>query len=243
MTTVALVTGAATGIGAATARQLAGKGCKVAVCDVNEAVGQALAEEIGGLFIGCDVSRFDAVDAAVAQCESELGVPRYAHLNAGIMTVPTGDDFLQIEDVTVEQYRRITGVNLDGVFFGIKSLLPRMRESGGAITVTASIAAFGNLPVDPLYSATKHALVGFVRSIAAANDGGPVRLNAICPGVVDTAIVPDAFRDPTIMSPATMAEEVVDLLENGRHGEIRAKVTGVDAFEVPPIDISALAGA
>lgn len=238
MSNVALITGAATGIGAATARQLAAKDIKVAVCDVNETAGTALAEEIGGLFVHCDVTDYASVEQAVARCCETLGTPGYVHLNAGIMTVPTGDDFLAIEDVSLDQYRRILGVNLDGVFHGIKAVLPKLRDGGGAITITASVAAFGMLPIDPLYSATKHSLVGFARSIAAANEGSNVRINVICPGVVDTAIVPDSFRDPdTIMSPDTLAEEVVDLLLNGANGEVRAKVTGHAAFVVPPIDV------
>ena len=97
------------------------------------------------------------------------------------------------------------------------------------------------LPIDPLYSATKHSLVGFARSVANFNEGGNVRVNVICPGVVDTAIVPDAFRDDaTIMPPEALAAEVVDLLERGGNGEVRAKVTGRDAFVVPPIDINAV---
>ena len=68
-----------------------------------------------------------------------------------------------------------------------------------------------------------------------------MRVNVICPGVVDTAIVPDAFRDDaTIMPPEALAAEVVDLLERGANGEVRAKVTGRDAFVVPPIDINAV---
>ena len=133
----------------------------MAVCDINERVGRATASEVGGEFIACDVTRFESVVQAVNSCVGRMGVPDYAHLNAGIMTVPTGEPFLAIEDVSVEQYRRIIGVNLDGVFFGIKALLPGMREKGGAITITASVAAFGMLSIDPLYSATKHALVGF----------------------------------------------------------------------------------
>ncbi len=237
---VALITGAATGIGAASARLLAAQGVRVAVCDVNAEAGTALAAEIDGMFLPCDVTDFAAVEAAVAACEADLGVPDYAHLNAGIMTVPTGDTFLAIEDVSAEQYRRIVGVNLDGVFHGVKCLLPKMRGKGGAITITASIAAFGMLPIDPMYSATKHALVGFARSVAEANAGGNVRVNVICPGVVDTAIVPDAFRDPaTIMPPEELAAEVVDLLRQGANGEVRAKVTGRPAFVVAPIDVNA----
>ncbi len=235
---VALITGAATGIGAATAERLSECGVRVAVCDINEEAGAKLAESIGGIFIPCDVTDYDSVQAAVSSCTDQLGVPDYGHLNAGIMTVPTGDDFLAIEDVSLEQYKRIIGVNLDGVFYGLKALLPVMRGRGGAVTITASVAAFGMLPIDPLYSATKHALVGFARSIAGANEGGSVRVNVICPGVVDTAIVPDSFRDAaTIMPPSELAAEVVDLLENGANGEVRAKVTGKSAFVVPPVDV------
>lgn len=234
---IALVTGAATGIGAATVRQLAAKGCKVAVCDINERDGKALADEVGGVFITCDVTDFDSVVKAVETCEQELGVPDYAHLNAGLMTVPTGDPFLAIEDVSLEQYRRILGVNLDGVFHGTKALLPKMRAKGGAITITASIAGFGILPADPLYATSKYGLIGYGRAVAEANAGGTVRINVICPGVVDTNIVPDDFKAPDIMTPDTMAAEVVDLLENGPNGEIRVKLADTPAFAIQPQEL------
>lgn len=233
---VAFVTGAATGIGAATVRRLAEQGSKVAVCDINEAAGVALARAIGGEFIFCNVTDYECVLRAVETCTDVLGLPSIAFLNAGIMTVPTDDPFLAIEEVSLEQYQGILGVNLSGVFHGLKALLPRMKAGeGGAITVTASTAAFGELPIDPLYSATKHALVGFTRSIATANEGTNVRINAICPGVVDTGIVPEAFRSLPMLSPDELAQEAVDLLRNGANGEVRAKVSGHEAFVVPPI--------
>ncbi|MCR9277116.1 MAG: SDR family oxidoreductase [Pseudomonadaceae bacterium] len=238
MTQVALITGAATGIGAATARKLAERGLRVAVCDVNAQAGQALAKEIDGLFIDCDVTKLESVERAVATCVSQLGVPDYGHLNAGIMTVPTGDPYLSIEDVSLEQYRRIIGVNLDGVFYGTKALLPIMKAgNGGAITITASIAGLGILPVDPLYATTKYGLIGFTRGVAGANEGGNVRINAICPGVVDTAIVPDDFRGPDILSPDTLAAEVVGLLTDGANGEIRVKMSANPAFAVHPTEL------
>lgn len=236
-TDIALITGAATGIGAATARRLAAEGCRVAVCDVNVADGTALAEAIGGVFVLCDVTDEGSVASAVETVESTLGVPKYVHLNAGIMTVPTNAPYLAIEDVSTEQYRRILGVNLDGVFFGVRALLPKMRARGGAITITASIAGLGVLPVDPLYATTKYGLIGFTRGVAGANDGGSVRINAVCPGVVDTAIVPDAFRSPDILSPDTLAAEVVDLLRNGPNGEIRVKMSANPAFAVQPQEL------
>ena len=237
---IALITGGATGIGAAVATMAAQHGCKVAICDVNEAAGSALAEQLDGRFIFCDVTSLASVSAAVSSCIEQMGVPDYAHLNAGIMTVPTGDPYLPIEDVPEAAYRRIVGVNLDGVFHGAKVLIPHMREAGGAITLTASTAGLTVVPVDPMYTATKYAVVGFGRAVAAANAGSGLRVNVICPGVTDTQIVPDEFKTPEFnMMPAkVIAAEVWDLLTNGPNGEIRVKVAAsVPAFAVEPADL------
>lgn len=233
---IALVTGAATGIGAAVCRVLAARGVSVAVCDVNDADGQALAQEIGGRFLHCDVSSLDSVRQAVEKCRSLLGVPDYAHLNAGIMTVPTGDPYVALEDVTQAQYRRILGVNLDGVFHGLKTLLPLMRGTGGGVTMTASTAGLGPVAVDPLYTASKHALIGLGRAVAAANSDAGIRINVICPGVTDTGIVPDDFRKPQygLMPAEMMAAEIVDLLLHGDNGEVRVKhAADKPAFAIP----------
>ncbi len=232
----ALVTGAATGIGAQVCRALAAQGAKVAVCDINADAGVALAQEIGGEFIGCDVTNLERVEAAVARCIKNLGMPSYAHLNAGIMTVPTDDEFLAIENVSVAQYRKIVGVNLDGMYHGLKALLPHMRNGGGAITLTASTAGISVLGIDPMYAATKHAVIGLGRAVAAANAENNIRINVICPGVVDTQIVPAAFKAPEygMMSAALMADEVIDLLTNGANGEVRVKNSiDVPGFAIP----------
>jgi len=237
---IALVTGAASGIGAAVARQLAGEGTRVALLDINEAAGAAMAAELGGEFIPCNVSDYDNFDGAIAACVDRLGAPDYAHLNAGVMTVGADEPFLALEDVSLGQFRRIVGVNFDGVFNGLKALLPRMRENGGAITATASVAGLGPLPFDPLYGATKHAVVGLVRAVAAANEGSNVRINCICPGGVDTAIIPDALKAGgfNAMAPAVMAAEVVDLLKQGPNGEIRVKLSeDAPAYGVPAMEL------
>ncbi len=238
---VALVTGAASGIGRAVARQLAAQGCRVAVCDIDAKAGEALAAEIGGSFFACDVRHLESVQAAFDGCVQALGTPTYVHLNAGIMTVPTNDPMLAIEDVSESQYRRIVGVNLDGVYHGLKVALPLMRAAGGAITLTASIAGLGQVPADPMYTATKYAVIGLGRAVAAANEGGSVRINVICPGVVDTAIVPDAYRAPqyNVMPPEVLAAEVVDLLRHGPNGEVRVKMSADRAaFTVQAQDLS-----
>lgn len=238
---IALVTGAATGIGAAVCRNLASQGVRVAVCDINEAQGTKLAKELGGEFIPCDVTSLQSVEQALKTCIDHLGVPDYVHLNAGIMTVPTGDPYLAIEDVSEAQYQKIVGVNLNGVFHGMKTVLPAMREKGGAITLTASTAGLSLVPVDPMYTATKYAVIGFGRAVAAANDGSNIRINVICPGVTDTGIVPDDYRKPefNMMGTDVMAAEIVDLLFNGANGEVRAKTAEqVPAFEVGLPDLS-----
>ena len=241
MSEVLLVTGGATGIGAAVATLGAEKGCTVAICDVNEGAGRALAGQLGGRFIPCDVTDLASVSAAVDVCERELGVPKYVHLNAGIMTVPVGDPFLAIEDVSEAQYRKVVGVNLDGVYHGAKTLIPKMRATGGAITLTASTAGLSALPVDPMYTATKYAVIGFGRAVAAANQGSNIRVNVICPGVTDTPLVPDDFKSPEIsmMPTEVMAAEVLDLLQNGANGEVRAKVAkDTPAFIVDLVDLN-----
>lgn len=237
---IALVTGGASGIGAEVCRQLADAGATVVVMDVIADRGQALATELGGDFITCNVADRDSWFAAVASCIETVGVPDFAHLNAGVMSVGADQPFLAIEDLPLENYRRIVGVNLDGVVFGMQALIPKMREQGGAITVTASIAGMIPLPIDPMYAATKAALINLVRSIAAGTPESTLRINAICPGGVDTAIVPDALRAEgmEMMSTSVLAGEVVDLLRSGAHGEIRVRMReGEPAYAVPPPEL------
>lgn len=235
---VVLITGAASGIGAAVARHLAGLGARLALLDVDVDAGQRLATELGGRFIRCDVADRDNWFAAVAECADSLGAPDHAHLNAGVMSVPADQPFVPLEDLPVENYRRIVDVNLSGVVYGLQALLPQMRDRPGAICVTASLVGLVPLPVDPLYAATKHALVGLVRSIAASGERS-LRINAICPGGVDTAIVPAALRSAgmTLMPAELLAREVADLLEHGGNGEIRLRLDpDSPARAVPPPD-------
>jgi NAD(P)-dependent dehydrogenase (short-subunit alcohol dehydrogenase family) len=232
---VALITGAAAGIGAAVAQQLAALGARVVLLDRDEARGAALAEALGGRFMACDVSDRDAWASVIAACVAQVGVPDYVHLNAGVMSLPPSAGFLPLEALPLANYRRIVGVNLDGVVFGLQALLPHMRDRGGAITVTASMVGLIPLPVDPMYAATKHALVGLVRSVAASLGDSPLRLNAICPGGVDTAIVPDTLRDSgmPMMTPELLAADVLQLLQAGASGEIRVRLSAaVPAFAV-----------
>jgi NAD(P)-dependent dehydrogenase (short-subunit alcohol dehydrogenase family) len=233
---VALVTGAASGIGAAVARQLAARGAKLVLLDINAAAGEELASSLGATFMRCDVADPAAWTETVRTCIAGAGVPDYVHLNAGVMSVGAGEGFMRLEDVPLANYQRIVSVNLGGVVFGMQALLPHMcTRHGAAITVTASMVGLVPLAVDPLYSATKHALVGLVRSVAAGMENLPLRVNAICPGGVDTAIVPVALRAAgmDLMPVELLATDVLDLLEHGANGEVRVRL-GIDkpAFAV-----------
>ncbi len=217
---VALVTGGAGGLGAATARALTAKGVKVVVSDVDVAGGQAVAEEIGGHFVRTDVSSFEENFAAVAFAQEKCGGLDLVYLNAGIATgCGLGDDF------DVELYRRAMGVNIDGVVFGAHAALPALRErGGGAIVATASLAGLTGVPMDPIYAANKHAVVGLARSLAPALAGERVRINAICPGFAESAII-EPIREAIAASgvPIIPAQEVaaavLELMDGEMSGE------------------------
>jgi NAD(P)-dependent dehydrogenase (short-subunit alcohol dehydrogenase family) len=232
---VAWVTGGARGIGRAVCAALAERGVRVVLLDRDAVAGAESAAALGAEFITCDVADADAWAKAVERGLGIFGAPDFVHLNAGVMSVPAGEPFLPLEALSLEQYRRIVSVNLDGVVFGLRELLPLMKSRGGAITVTASMVGLIPLPIDPMYSATKHALIGLVRSVAETVRQGPLRLNAICPGGVDTAIVPQALRSSgmPMMSPDALGIEVVDLLTQGANGEIRVRLSAdTSAFAV-----------
>jgi NAD(P)-dependent dehydrogenase (short-subunit alcohol dehydrogenase family) len=181
---IALVTGGASGIGAATARGLAARGATVVVCDLDEPGGRGVAEEIGGDFVPCDVSDFDGNARLVAEVVSRHGGLDLVHLNAGVSTgCSIGEDF----DLAL--YRRAMGANLDGVVFGLHHALPALKaRGGGAIVATASLAGLMGMPFDPVYTANKHAVVGLVRSVGPTLLADGIRLNAICPGFAESAI-------------------------------------------------------
>jgi NAD(P)-dependent dehydrogenase (short-subunit alcohol dehydrogenase family) len=123
------------------------------------------------------VNGFDVSDPAAWE---QVGAVDLACLNAGVLTGST-----DIRELTDEQYRRALAVNVDGVVFGVRRLAQVMES--GAIVATASLAGLVGMPSDAIYSLTKHAVVGFVRSTAPLLE--PVRLNAVCPGIADTPMV------------------------------------------------------
>lgn len=204
----ALVTGGAHGIGLATAELLAERGARVLICDLDERAGVTAAKRLGGHFTRIDVSSFEDNAAAVATAVEHHGGLDLAFFNAGVSTgCGVGEDF------DLELYRRAMGANIDGVVFGIHAALPELLKGGGAIVSTASLAGLTAVPMDPLYAANKHAVVGLTRSLGPGLAEEGVRINAICPGFADTKIIAEHvqdFRDAGF--PLLTAEEVAEVV-------------------------------
>src|SRR4051794_12570129 len=183
---VVLITGGASGLGRATALAMAEAGAVVVVADVAVDAGEEVAAAVGGHFVECDVSSFEAnlamADFAVQRC----GGLDFAFLNAGVST-----DCGVAEDFSLELYRRAMGVNLDGVVFGTHACLPalRARGRGGAIVATASLAGLTAMPTDPIYTANKHGVVGLTRALGPVFEAEGIRFNAVCPGFAESQII------------------------------------------------------
>jgi NAD(P)-dependent dehydrogenase (short-subunit alcohol dehydrogenase family) len=216
---VALVTGAASGLGRATALALAAEGATVVCADVDAGGAEAVGAETGGHAVAGDVADLEADRAMVAFAEERCGGLDLVHLNAGVATgCGVGEDF------DLGLYRRAMGANLDGVVFGVHAALPALRRrGGGAIVATASLAGLTGVPYDPLYAANKHAVVGLVRSLAPLAGEG-IRVNAVCPGFAESRIIDpirDALRDSglAIIPGGTVAGVVLDLFAGEESGQ------------------------
>jgi NAD(P)-dependent dehydrogenase (short-subunit alcohol dehydrogenase family) len=161
-----------------------------------------------------DLPEFDVGDPeAWSALEGEFDA---AFLNAGI-----GIGYSDAAELPESEYRRIVGANLDGVVFGTRELARRLMPNGGSIVATASLAGLTGMPFDPAYTATKHAVVGWVRAAAPGLAARGIRLNAICPGFTDTPIMEDELRDAVgvpLIEPSFVAEAALRVLEDEETG-------------------------
>ncbi len=227
---VAIVTGGAGGIGRATCAALAGAGVRVVVADIHRDRGQAVADEVGGTFVSADVSRPDDNQALVAAATARYGGIDLVHLNAGVAT-----GFGLGEDFDPERYRRVMGINLDGVVYGTHAVLPALgARGGGAIVATASLAGLTSVPLDPLYAANKHAVVGLARSLGPALAERRIRFNAICPGFAESAII-EPIREYLSQSgtPIIPVERVAEAVLRLFGGEMTGECWFVQAGREP----------
>ena len=184
---VAVIIGGASGIGAATARRLHGEGATIVIADLNDELGAAVAGELGenrAIYQRTDVSDWPQMQALMELARARFGRIDILFNNAGI------GNFALTPDLDVEQWRRVIAVDLDSVFYGCKAAIPIMKAGGGgAIINTASASGLGGDFGFTAYNAAKGGVVNYTRALAIDHISDGIRVNAICPGPVDTPII------------------------------------------------------
>lgn len=186
----ALVTGAGSGIGASIARQLAAAGARVIVQDIRLAPAQAVADEItaaGGL---AHATAGDVADPAAVRAMVAFAVRQSGALNLLVNNAGIGGPMLPLGEYTLEGWRQVMGVNLDGVFFGMRYAIPEMlKAGGGAIVNLASILGTVGFANAAAYVAAKHALLGLTKVAALEYSAKGIRTNAVGPAFIETPLL------------------------------------------------------
>lgn len=221
---VALVTGAAAGIGRASALALAAEGAAICVSDVDEAGGNETVQQIrdaGGeaIFAKCDVTQPTQVAAMVAATVDAIGRLDAAVNNAGI----AGNFHQRLHEADDDMFARVIDVNLRGVWHCMKAELAHMlpRQSGAIVNI-ASVAGLIGAPKAAAYTASKHAVIGLTKSAAVDYAKSGIRINAICPAYTDTAMVQSAIAGNPLM--ASIMERAIPMGRLGQPSEIAQAV-------------------
>ncbi|MFF3400702.1 SDR family NAD(P)-dependent oxidoreductase [Streptomyces sp. NPDC002659] len=209
---VVLITGAARGQGEQEARLFAAEGARVVLADVLDDQGEALAKELGegtATYVRLDVGREDDWRAAVAAAKDAFGKIDGLVNNAGILR------FNELVSTPLEEFQQIIQVNQIGCFLGIRTLAPEIEAAGGGTIVnTASYTALTGMAGVGAYAATKHAILGLTRVAALELAAKKIRVNAICPGAVDTPM-----SNPDGVDPAAVGALYQKLVPLGRVGQ------------------------
>jgi len=222
---ITLITGAASGIGQATALAFAKKGATVVVSDVNEKGGKETVSKIEGvggkaIFIKTNVAIFTEVEKMINQIVEQFGRLDIAVNNAGI-----GGQLAKTADSSIENWEQVMSINSTGVFYCLKTEIAQMLKQGGGVIVnTASIAGLKGLPNSSAYTASKHAVVGMTRSAAMEYATKNIRINALCPAFTVTALF-----DPEMMDNhrAGISDKLRAAIPMKRFGEVEEQVNAM----------------
>ncbi len=195
-------------------------------------IGRAIAAAFDGEVTVLDLPDFDVgSNEAWAAVEGTFDV---AFLNAGV-----GIGFPDVAELPDGEIDRIVDANFLGVVYGTRECARRLMPDGGSIVCTASLAGLTGMPFDPMYTATKHAVVGFVRGAADGLRGRGIRINALCPGFTDTPIVEDELRGVLpvpLMEPSFVAEAALTVMRDGESGRAWiVQPNRVEPFRFPGI--------
>jgi NAD(P)-dependent dehydrogenase (short-subunit alcohol dehydrogenase family) len=213
---VAVVTGAASGIGAASARAFRARGAKVAVVDVNAEGARKVAQEIGGVAVPCDIAKEANVNAMVAEVERSLGPVDVLFNNAGVAT--GGDPLRTPIDVWDKQWQ----INVMSHVYAVRAVLPKMLERGsGYLLHTASMAGILTSQGNLTYAVTKHAVVGLAEWLAITYHDRGIRVSLLAPLGVRTPMLgnPDPVRTQNVLGPIKEPEQVAQMVVDAIEAE------------------------
>lgn len=218
---VALITGGSFGIGRATAIAFAQRGAKVVVVDVlenPEELKQIKESGADGLFLKCDVSKESEVSDMIDKAIRHFGKIDFAFNNAGIE-----GQMASTQDCTEANWDKTLAVNLKGIWLCMRHEIPHMLKKGGAIVNCASIAGLVGFPGLPAYVASKHAVIGLTKTAALENAKSGIRINAVCPGVIKTAMVDRITGKDKVAEKQFESQEPIGRM--GQPEEVAAAVT------------------
>ena len=209
---VAIITGAGSGIGKAAAELFAKEGAKVVVSDINEANGKSAVDEItknGGeaFFIKADSSKPEDNEALIKQTVEKYGALDIAVNNAGI-----GGPLAMTGEYPIDGWQKVIGINLSGVFYGLRYQIPAMLEKGGSIVNIASILGSAGTKLSPAYVAAKHGVLGLTKAAALEYADKNIRINSVGPGYIKTPLVMNSLDKNAL-------DALVGLHPMGRLGE------------------------